>query len=178
MAAGCEHLLRSTGPNYQVTKSGQELARLLAAGKFQIIPLKNAVPRAGHLPHGATVSVTASPTKDMDVTLGLAEELQKLELNVIPHLAARMIQDRVQLEKLLARMDQAGMNQALVIGGDAANPGDFADAPELLAAMADISHGVTEIGITGYLEGHPLISDEALRAAMTVKAPQASYIVT
>ncbi len=161
-----------------MTTSGQELVRLLAASKFEIIPLKNAASRARHLPDGATVSVTASPAKDMEATLTLAEELQELGLDVIPHLSARMTQDRAQLEKLLARMDEAGMDQAFVVGGDATDPGEFTDAPQLLAAMAHISHGVTQIGITGYPEGHPLISDQALRTAMAVKAPQASYIAT
>ncbi len=161
-----------------MTTSLQELARLLAASKFEIIPLKNAPSRARHLPHFSTVSVIASPAKDIDATLTLAEELQELGHNVMPHLAARMIQDQVQLQKLLARMGEAGMDQALVIGGDLTDPGDFKDAPQLLTAMADISHGVSQIGIAGYPEGHPLISDQALRAAMAVKAPHASSITT
>ena len=161
-----------------MTASGQELVRLLGASKFEIIPLKNAASRARHLSHGATVSVTASPAKDMEATLTLAEELQGLGLDVIPHLSARMTHDRAHLEKLLARMDEAGMDQAFVVGGDAKDPGDFADAPQLLAAMTEISHGITQIGIAGYPEGHPLISDQALRAAMAVKSPQASYIAT
>ncbi|MFV1962006.1 MAG: methylenetetrahydrofolate reductase [Acidimicrobiia bacterium] len=161
-----------------MTTSLQELARLLAASKFEIIPLKNAASRARHLPHDSTVSVIASPAKDIDATLTMAEELQELGLKVIPHLAARMIQDQAQLQKLLARMGEAGMDQTLVIGGDATDPGDFKDAPQLLAAMADISHGVSQIGIAGYPEGHPLISDQSLQTAMAVKAPHASYITT
>ena len=161
-----------------MTTSLQELARLLTTSKFEIIPLKNAPSRARHLPHSSAVSVIASPTKDIDATLTLAEELQELGLNAIPHLAARMIQNQAQLQELLARMGEAGMDQALVVGGDATDPGNFRDAPQLLAAMADISHGVSQIGIAGYPEGHPLINDQALQAAMAAKAPHASSITT
>ena len=161
-----------------MTTSRHELARLLAASKFEVIPLKHAASRARHLPFGATVSVTASPAKDMEATLTLAGELQELELNVVPHLSARMTKDRTHLEKLLARMGEAGMDQVFVVGGDATDFGEFSDAPQLLAAMGDLDHAVTQIGITGYPEGHPLISDQALRTAMAVKVPYASYIAT
>ena len=161
-----------------MTTPRQELARLLAASTFEIIPLKNAASRARHLPAGTTVSVTASPAKDMEATLTLAQELRQLELNVIPHLSARMTKDRNHLEKLLARMGEAGLEQVFVVGGDATEFGEFNDAPQLLAAMAELDHGVTRIGITGYPEGHPLISDQALRTALAVKAPHASYIAT
>lgn len=161
-----------------MTSQSQELARLLTASKFEIIPLKNAVSQAKHLPDGATVSITASPAKDMEATLTLASDLRELGLDVIPHLAARMTSDRAHLEKLLARMGEAGLDQVFVVGGDATDPGEFSDAPQLLAAMEDIDHAVTQIGIAGYPEGHPLIDEPALQAAMAMKAPYASYITT
>lgn len=161
-----------------MTPLANELSRLLAASKFEIIPLKNVGPKTQYLPDGAMVSVTASPAKGQEATLTLTEELQPRGLELIPHLAARMIEDRSHLEKLLTRMDKSGITRAFVVGGDATDPAEFTDAAQLLDAMAEIGSGINYIGIGGYPEGHPEISKPALRAALVAKAPQASYIAT
>ncbi len=44
--------------------------------------------------------------------------------------------------------------------------------------MNDIGHPFEEIGIAGYPEGHPVISDERLRQALGAKAELATYVVT
>jgi methylenetetrahydrofolate reductase (NADPH) len=44
--------------------------------------------------------------------------------------------------------------------------------------MAELGHPFTEVGIAGYPEGHPLISDEHLREGLLAKVPHATYIVT
>ena len=55
--------------------SREALARLLAAPTFELVPLKNALSQADHLPPGATVSVTASPAKGLEATVALCEQL-------------------------------------------------------------------------------------------------------
>ncbi|MCI0543301.1 MAG: hypothetical protein L0Z49_02505, partial [Actinobacteria bacterium] len=47
----------------------------------------------------------------------------------------------------------------------------------LLRDMNDIGHPFEEIGIAGYPEGHPVISDERLRQALREKAELATYVV-
>ena len=44
--------------------------------------------------------------------------------------------------------------------------------------MAEIGHGLDEVGITGYPESHPKISDEVTIQAMYEKAPYATYIIS
>ncbi len=44
--------------------------------------------------------------------------------------------------------------------------------------MAELGHDLDEIGITGYPESHPFISDEDTIKAMYEKAPYATYIVS
>src|SRR3712207_7904845 len=44
--------------------------------------------------------------------------------------------------------------------------------------MAEIGHTLEEVGISGYPESHPLISDETTIQAMYDKAPYATYIVS
>ena len=51
------------------------LTNLLASPTFELIPLKNALDQAALLPGGATVSVTASPTKGLEATVALATRL-------------------------------------------------------------------------------------------------------
>ena len=56
--------------------------------------------------------------------------------------------------------------------------GEFEGAVDLLRAMAEIGHQFEKVGITGYPESHPIISDEATIQAMYDKAPYADYIIS
>lgn len=154
------------------------IRRVLEHAKFELIPLKNVLDQAAFLPQGATVSVTASPTKTLEDTWDLAAELQQRGFDVIPHLSARMTRDRSHLEKLLARLEELDIARIFLVGGDATEPGAFFDAPSLLHAMEEMGHHLTEIGITAYPEGHAVIPDEALRQALHDKQPHASYMTT
>jgi methylenetetrahydrofolate reductase (NADPH) len=154
------------------------LDRVLADPTFEIIPLKNAREQAAALPRGATVSVTASPGKGIEATVDLTIELERAGLRAIPHLSARMIRDRAHLTELLARLTDAGIDRAFVVGGDADEPGEFLDALSLIRAMADLGRLPAEVGIGCYPQGHPDIPDDALAQALRDKAPFASYMAT
>ena len=154
------------------------IRRLLEHAKFELIPLKNVLDQAGHLPDGATVSVTASPVKTLEDTWDLAAELQQRGFDVIPHLSARMTRDHSHLEKLLRRLEELDISRIFLVGGDATDPGAFPDAPSLLDAMVEMGHHLTEIGVTAYPEGHAVIPDEALRLALHHKQPHAAYMTT
>ena len=96
-----------------------------------------------------------------------------------PHLSARLIRDKVHLEEILQRLREAGIRDAFVVAGDVEEPaGQFDGAAALLEAMAEIGHDLDEVGITGYPESHPMISDETTIQAMYDKAPYATYIVS
>ncbi len=154
------------------------LARALADPTWEIIPLKNAREQAGALPAGATVSVTASPGKGIEATVELAIELEGKGLRAIPHLSARMIRDRAHLSELLTRLEDAGIDRAFVVGGDADEPGEFLDALSLIRAMADLDRLPREVGIGCYPQGHQDIPDAPLLQALRDKAPFASYMTS
>lgn len=154
------------------------IADVLAAPKFELIPLNNADDQAARLPPGATVTVTASPAKGIEATIELCERLQVLGFHVIPHLSARMIRDRSHLADLLARLDALAIDHAFVVGGDAERPGDFLDGLSLLRAMSEYGHGLTDIGVPGYPEGHATIPDAALHQALADKQPFVHYMTT
>jgi len=93
----------------------------------------------------------------------------------VPHLAARGIESRGAFDEALARMTkEARVRRALVITGDIDRPkGPFASAIELIESGLLQSHGISEIGIAGYPEGHPRISQEVLDRSLAAKADAA-----
>lgn len=160
------------------TTEVEAVRRALSAPKYELIPLKNVLDQSQHLPEGATVSVTASPAKGMTATVDLARELQARGFEVIPHLSARLTSGRSELEEILQGLDRAGIHRAFVVGGDSEPAGEFFDGLSLLAAMEEIGHGITEIGIPGYPEGHHVVDEATMERAIEDKLPFASYITS
>ena len=154
------------------------IRRFLEDPIFELIPLKNVLDEAGHLPAGAAVSVTASPAKTLDDTLDLATELAARGFRTMPHLSARMTRDRAHLTDVLARISEMGVERLFVVGGDAEYDGEFYDAESLLVAMQEIGHNVGEIGIGAYPEGHHVFGDATAAAALHAKQPYATSMTT
>lgn len=154
------------------------LRRVLEHAKFELIPLKNVLDQARYLPAGSTVSVTASPVKTLEDTWDLAASLQQMGFTAVPHLSARMTNDKAHLERLLNRLDALDIHEIFLVGGDAQDPGEFYDAMSILRAMNDIGHSVTKIGVTAYPDGHSVIPDEKLAQALHDKQPYASSMTT
>jgi len=154
------------------------LTGLLRSPTFELIPLKSAMEGAAHLPPGATVSVTASPTKGLEATVSLAGKLQLAGFDVVPHLSARMVRDRAHLCALLAELDAGGVSRAFVVGGDEKEPGDYVDGLALLRELAEVGHPFHQIGIPAYPQGHAFIPDGPLLEALHAKAAFAQYMTT
>jgi len=151
---------------------------LLARADFEVIPLKGALEKALAIPDGSTVSVTASPSRGMGITVDLALELQDRGYRAVPHISARMVEDRQDLASIIKRLDDGGVVRVFVTGGDGQPHGDYFDALSLLRDMANLGHPFLEVGITGYPEGHPAIPADRLRQALLEKQAHATHIVT
>jgi methylenetetrahydrofolate reductase (NADPH) len=161
------------------TREAAALAALLRRPRFEILPLDGIEEQVrAHLGTDARVTVTASPRKGLDATLELSERLAGAGYTVVPHLSARLVRDTVHLHEVLERLLAAGIRELFVPAGDATEPGEFAGAAELLAAMGQLRERFDEIGITGYPETHHLISDEETIQAMFAKAPMATCIIS
>jgi methylenetetrahydrofolate reductase (NADPH) len=155
------------------------LAELLRKPRFEILPLPGIEEQVlEHLTTDVKVTVTASPRRGLEATLDLSERLAGAGYAVVPHLSARLVRDRVHLEETVTRLRAAGVRELFVPAGDAPEPGEFAGAAELLAAMGSLRAEFDEIGITGYPESHHLISDEETIQAMFAKAPMATCIIS
>ena len=156
------------------------LAELLAHPRYEVLPfgdVEEAVLES--VPLDVTLTVTVSPRKGIEHTLDVAERLRSHGYEVVPHLSARLVRDRRHLAEILARVDEVGTRDVFVVAGDADEPaGEFAGAAPLLEAIAELGHRFQSVGITGYPESHPLISDETTIQAMFDKARFATYIVS
>ena len=164
----------------QRQKSNRRLAEFLRHPGYEVIPLAGVEESVvEHVPTDIALTVTASPGKGMTATMDLAERLAAHGFRVAPHLSARLIRDRSELDEILQRLREAGIRDAFVVAGDLEEPaGEFEGAAGLLLAMSEIGHDLDEVGITGYPESHPKISDEVTIQAMFEKAPYATYIIS
>jgi methylenetetrahydrofolate reductase (NADH) len=161
-------------------ESNRRLAEFLRHPGYEVIPLEGTEESVvEHVPKDIRLTVTASPSKGTLATVELAERLAWQGFGVAPHLSARLIKDRAELGEILQRLREAGIRDAFVVAGDVDEPaGEFEGAAGLLRAISEIGHDLDEVGITGYPESHPKISDEMTIQAMYEKAPYATYIIS
>ncbi|MFJ3494437.1 methylenetetrahydrofolate reductase [Streptomyces sp. NPDC086091] len=126
----------------------------------------------GTLPPGTRVNVTFLATEDVGTRLDAARAVRALGLVPVPHIAARRLTSRADLEHFLAGLRAAGASaEVFAVGGDPARPlGPYADALALIRSGLLTGHGVRHVGICGYPEGHPAIPGDVLWAALRDKA--------
>ncbi|HET7419802.1 MAG TPA: methylenetetrahydrofolate reductase [Candidatus Dormibacteraeota bacterium] len=158
---------------------GNPLAAFLRAPRYEIFPTAEVADQVvANVPREVTITVTASPRRGMPATVLLAANLASVGYTVVPHLSARMIRDRHELEQIVETLQKAGIRNLFVVAGDARQPaGEFPDALSLLSALPP-GHGFADIGVTGYPESHPFIHDDVTIQAMWDKRRFATYIVS
>src|SRR5437868_710727 len=76
---------------------------------------------------GQEVFVAAIPGEALDRVVAAAVQIRKAGLVPVPHIVARNLESRAVLEDLIARLvGEAGLDRALVLGGDRDKPaGEF-----------------------------------------------------
>ena len=161
------------------TPHADGIEALLDEPRFELMPFDSFGEQLGHLPRGAKVTITTSPTLGLDATLEWTEKGADAGFEIVPHIAARYVRDEDHLAEIVDLLADAGVTDIFVPGGDREEPiGEFESAFELLTALDDLDHPFEDVGITGYPEGHAFIDDETLVDAMSKKEPYATYIVT
>lgn len=157
----------------------QTMLRLLANARYEILPTATSEDKVlQHLPVDRVVTITASPGKGLDATLDLAERLTGHGYAVVPHLAARMISGRAELAEICERLTGKGITRVFVPAGDADPAGDYLDAFSLLEDLSALGNPFEHVGITGYPETHPSISDDLTVQSMWDKRRHATHIVS
>jgi methylenetetrahydrofolate reductase (NADPH) len=123
------------------------------------------------VPAGTRVYVSAVPTRPAQEGIEAAIRLHRAGFEPVPHLAVRNFAAASELDDFLARASgEAGVRRVLVIAGDRAQPtGDFRSSVEVIDGGALQRHGIVEIGIAGYPDGHPRIPQHDLDRALADK---------
>jgi methylenetetrahydrofolate reductase (NADPH) len=127
------------------------VTRPLEAARFEVLPFARSLEEAAQLPEKVRLTITCSPKHGPDRSVEMAAKLREMGHHVTVHVAARMVTDREHLDRILAAMAQAGVDDLFLIGGDADPPlGAYTSA----------------------------ISDEALAQALADKSRHADYVAT
>lgn len=162
------------------TTGSAGLHSALASARYEVLPTaKIEAALLESVPTSTPLTVTASPGKGLDATLDCAERLAGHGYFVVPHLAARMVRDRSHLDDIVSRLLGFGVTNVFVPAGDADPPaGDYTGSLDLLRHLTELGRPFAEVGITGYPESHPSISDDVTVQAMWDKRVHATYVVS
>jgi methylenetetrahydrofolate reductase (NADPH) len=149
------------------------------ACRYEVLPFRSSAEQAAEIAPPLRLTVTSSPRHGIDRSVDHALALRALGHQVTLHLAARMVESREHLETILTRTAEAGIDDLFVIAGDSPEPrGPYGSAVELLEDLSGHPLRPDAVGVAAYPEGHPLIDDRRLAAALQHKAQLASYMVT
>jgi methylenetetrahydrofolate reductase (NADPH) len=123
---------------------------LVAAGSIEMGAHRPQDARAiaALLPAGTPVYVNHLPRHSLADSLASLAAVREAGLEPVPHVAARRIASRAELEGFLARaVAEAGVRKALVLGGDEPEArGPFGDGASLIRSGALAAAGLREIG--------------------------------
>lgn len=126
---------------------------------------------AAALPSGTSVYVANLPGVPLDEVIKMAGRVQELGFRAIPHIVARRVESRDQLERALATLREHGVDQALVIGGDVAAPNaPFDSSVEVLKTGLFREYGFRAVGVAGHPEGSKAIGAAGVEQALKDKA--------
>jgi methylenetetrahydrofolate reductase (NADPH) len=114
------------------------------------------------------ISVTFLPNEDLQVAAGAVLAVRRLGFVPVPHLSARRLKSQRELDDYLGRLvAEAAVDHVFVIAGDPPRPeGPYEDALALIRSGVLGRHGIRHVGIAGYPEGHPDISQDKLWRAL------------
>jgi methylenetetrahydrofolate reductase (NADH) len=129
-----------------------------------------AAARDGIAPRTA-VSITFLPSDAGEKVVAAAAAVRRLGFTPVPHVSARRTRSREELAKLLGDLrDAARIDRVFVIAGDSPRPlGPYEDALAVIRSGLLARHGIRQVGIAGYPQGHPQLPPERLSRAMKEK---------
>ncbi len=155
------------------------MVRLLEHARYEVLPTASIEATVlEHLGPDTTITITASPSKGLEATIDLAERLTGHGYTAVPHLAARMVRDRAELAEICDRLAGKGISRIFVPAGDADPPGGYPDSLSLLEDLRELGSPFPHVGITGYPESHPTISDDLTIQSMWDKRRFATHVVS
>jgi len=125
---------------------------------------------AGRLPAGATLYVAHTPNASLADVVDVACAAECAGFRGCPHLVARRIASRAELDRGLERLRAGGVARALLVAGDLAPPaGEYASTLEILDSGALDAAGLRALGVAGHPEGNAKIDPVAAWDALVRK---------
>jgi methylenetetrahydrofolate reductase (NADPH) len=122
------------------------------------------------LPAGTAVYVAHPPGVPIDAVVMFAAKLQSEGFKAVPHIIARKLETRAQLEQALAELERQSVDEALVIAGDmGVDNGPFDSSLEVLETGLFSRFGFTEVGVAGHPEGSKAIGEKRVAEALAGK---------
>jgi len=117
------------------------------------------------------VSLTWIPGTDPMQTIAPAARLRRAGLVVMPHIGARHLESRVQLEQIAERLaGEASVDRILIVGGDRTQPAGPLDSSLAVMRTGVFQRaGINRVAVAGFPEGNPHIPAEVLNAALAEK---------
>jgi methylenetetrahydrofolate reductase (NADPH) len=135
------------------------VAAFLARLSIEITPrqIEKVALLAKRLPQGTCVYVALIDPADLALQIEAVSAIRAAGLEPVPHVPARFVRDRADLEHRLGAFARDGkVVQALVLGGGAPQPlGVYDAAIQLLETGLFAAHGIGKIGMAGHPEGNP-----------------------
>jgi methylenetetrahydrofolate reductase (NADPH) len=127
-------------------------------------------------PATTQVFVAAPPGRPYSRLVEIARQVRNAGFEPVPHLAARNYESVEALGDFVARIcGEAGARRVLVIAGDVDRPaGPFMGANAVIESDLLQRHGIREIGVSGYPDGHPKLGEAIIARALGRKLKSAS----
>lgn len=125
---------------------------------------------AAELSPGTRVYVAHVPGTPIDDVVSLALRFKDAGMNPVPHIIARKLASKEQLEGALQRLEAGGVNEALCIAGDiAVDDNAFDSSLEVLKTGLFGQYNFQEIGVAAHPEGSAAIGEARVAEALAGK---------
>jgi methylenetetrahydrofolate reductase (NADPH) len=123
------------------------------------------------LPAGTRVYVAHPPGSPIDDVVDLSVTFKQRGLTPVPHIIARKLSSKDQLERALATLAAAGVDEALCIAGDiVVEDNAFESSLEVLQTGLFGQYGFKEVGVAGHPEGSQAIGEARVKEALAGKS--------
>jgi len=169
---------QATLPNEKLPAAVQRIAAFMAGFSIEATRPSDAdIAAMALLRRGTRVYLSAPPNRPVDESVAAAIRLRAAGFEPVPHLAVRNFGSVAAFDDVLARLTaEAAVDSVLVIAGDRGERGPFRRAIDAIDSGLLRRRGIRTVGIAGYPQGHPRISNEELDRALAEKIAAAEAI--
>lgn len=171
MMASADHLAETPAPSR--AELAQAIVAFTADYSIETTPHDRDGLRAypAFLAPGTRVYVAHPPACSLNDVVTTAIALRELDFAPVPHVLARQLSNRAELDSGLERLADAGVDSALVVAGDCPRAqGPFDCTMDVLNTGLFEHYEFLRLGVAAHPEGNQSIGSHALNRALEDKA--------